>query len=102
MKTAIFLALTLLCGNVVADSNGATLHGATLREWHTATAANQFATAADLVENVLNVHDPLATAPKARDVQACISRVARNFQSGSQMVADTAVACMAELGYLRR
>lgn len=102
MKTAIFLALTLLCGSAVADSNGATLHGATLREWHTATAANQFATAADLVENVLNVHDPLATAPKARDVQACISRVARNFQSGSQMVADAAVACMAELGYLRR
>jgi uncharacterized hydantoinase/oxoprolinase family protein len=102
MKTAIFLALALLCGSAAAESTGATLHRATLREWHTATSANQFATVADLIENVLNLHDPLANAPKAREVQSCISRVARNFQSGSQMVADTAVACMAELGYLRR
>jgi hypothetical protein len=102
MKTAIFLALALLCGSAVAETNGATLHGATLRQWHTATAANQFATVADLIESVLNQHDPLATAPKAREVQACVSRVARDFQSGSQMVADTVVACMAELGYLRR
>ena len=102
MKTAVFLALALLCGSAVAESNGATLHGATLRQWHAATSANQFATVADLIENVLNVRDPLATAPKARSVQACVSRVASNFQLGSQMVADTVVACMSELGYLRR
>lgn len=102
MKTAVFLALALLCGGAVAESTGATLHRATLRQWHMATSADQFATAADLIENVLNLHDPLAVAPKARNVQSCVSRVASNFQLGSQMVADTVVACMAELGYLRR
>ena len=102
MKTAVFLALALLCGGAVAQSAGATLHGATLRQWHMATSADQFATVSDLIENVLNQHDPLATAPKARSVQACVSRVASNFQLGSQTVADTAGACMAELGYLRR
>lgn len=102
MKTAIFLALALLCGGAGAEGNSATLHNATLRQWHTASSADQLATVADLVENVLNLHDPLATAPKAREVQACVSRLAANFQYGSQMVADTAVACMAELGYLRR
>lgn len=101
MKTAVFLALALLCGGAMAESSGATLHRATLRQWHTATLADQLATVADLIENVLNMHDPLAVAPKARSVQACVSRVASNFQLGSQMVADTAVACMAELGYLR-
>lgn len=103
MKTAVFLALALLCdGAMAAESAGATLHRASLREWHTATSADQLATVADLIENVLNLRDPLAVAPKARGVQACVSRVASNFQLGSQMVADTAVACMAELGYLRR
>ncbi|MDQ2989613.1 MAG: hypothetical protein M3R60_10995 [Pseudomonadota bacterium] len=102
MKTAVFLALALLCGGALAESAGATLHRASLREWHMATSADQFATVADLIENVLNLRDPLAVAPKARSVQACVSRVAGNFQLGSQLVADTAVACMAELGYLRR
>jgi uncharacterized membrane protein YgdD (TMEM256/DUF423 family) len=102
MKTAIFLALALCCGAAVAESAGATLHNASLREWHMATSADQFATVADLIENVLNLHDPLAVAPKARSVQACVSRVASNFQLGSQMVADTAVACMSELGLLKR
>jgi hypothetical protein len=102
MKTAVFLALALSCGGALAESAGATLHRASLREWHMATPADQFATVADLIENVLNLHDPLAVAPKARSVQACVNRVAANFQLGSQLVADTAVACMAELGILRR
>jgi hypothetical protein len=102
MKTAVFLALTLLCGAAAAQSTGATLHGATLRQWQMATPADQFETASDLVQNVLNLHDPLAVVAKARGVQDCVSRVASNFMLGAQMVADTAVACMAELGYLRR
>ncbi len=76
------------------------LHGAALRDWRQASDANQFATASDLVERILNLHDPLALRPKARQVQSCINRVASDFQQGSQAVADTAVACMAELGML--
>jgi hypothetical protein len=76
------------------------LHGAALRDWRQANDANQFATATDLVERILNLHDPIALRPKARQVQACINRVAADFQQGSQAVADTAVACMAELGML--
>lgn len=103
MKKAILLALAVVCGSAAAQQTvGGTLHRATLREWHQATIGNQMATAADLVDSILNLRDPLAIAPKARDVQSCISRVADNFKLGQQMVADTALACMAELGYLPR
>lgn len=78
------------------------LHNATLRAWNQANSANQFATASDLVERILNLHDPIALRPKARQVQICISRIAVDFQQGSQAVADTALACMAELGMLSR
>jgi hypothetical protein len=103
MKKAVFLALAIAYGGAAAQPTvGGTLHRATLREWHQATIGNQIATAADLVESILNLRDPVAIAPKARDVQSCINRVAYNFKNGSQMVADTAIACMAELGYLPR
>lgn len=103
MKKAILLALALYCGSAAAQQTvGGTLHRATLREWHQASIGNQIATAADLVESIINLRDPVAIAPKARDVQSCINRVADNFKNGSQMVADTAIACMAELGYLPR
>ena len=91
------LALPALAENPLPMGD---LHGAALREWRQASDANQFATASDLVERILNLHDPLALRPKARQVQACINRVAADFQQGSQAVADTAVACMAELGML--
>ena len=103
MKKAIFLALALYCSGAASYGAGSgTLHRATLREWHQANSANQFATAADIVEGILNLRDPLAVAPKARDVQSCVNRAAANFQLGMQTVADTAIACMAELGYLPR
>ena len=103
MKKTILLAMALYCGGVAAQGTvSGTLHRATLREWHQANAANQFATAADIVEGILNLRDPLAIAPKARDVQSCINRVSANFKLGLQTVADTAIACMAELGYLPR
>lgn len=105
MKTAVIvaLAMSLACGGAAAQGMlGGTLHASTLRDWNTASASNQMATAADIIERVLNMHDPLGVAPKAREVRACINRVASNFALGSQTVADTAVACMAELGYLPR
>ena len=103
MKKIILLTLALYCSGAASEGIGrGTLHGATLREWHQANAANQFATAADIVEGILNLRDPLAVAPKARDVQSCVNRAAANFQLGMQTVADTAIACMAELGYLPR
>jgi hypothetical protein len=103
MKAAIFLALAM-CSTAACAGNvtGGTLHGATLREWHQATSANQYATAADILERFLNIRDPLFLAPKVRDVHACINRVSGNFKLRSQTVADTAIACMAELGYLPR
>lgn len=103
MKKTIILAMALYCGGVAGQGTvSGTLHRATLREWHQASAANQFATASDIVEGILNLRDPLAVAPKARDVQSCINRVSANFKLGFQTVADTALACMAELGYLPR
>jgi hypothetical protein len=103
MKKAVLLALAMVCCSATAqDHFGGTLHRATLREWHIASPADQLATVADIVERILNIRDPLAVAPKARDVQACINRVSDNFKLRSQLVADTAVACMAELGYLPR
>jgi hypothetical protein len=102
MKKAVVLALAMLCGSAAAQMIGGNLHRASLREWHQATSANQFATVADIVERILNTSDPVAVGPKARNVQSCINRVAGNFTQRSQLVADTAVACMAELGYLPR
>ncbi|MDB5932897.1 MAG: hypothetical protein JWQ01_241 [Massilia sp.] len=103
MKICVFLALAFVCSSVPADVPvGGTLHGATLRDWHTASGSNQLATVADIVEKFLNLRDPLEVAPKARSVQSCISRVSSNFKLRSQTVADTAIACMAELGYLQR
>ncbi len=84
------------------DTPAGDLHKATLRDWNLAGDANRFATTSDLVERILNLHDPIAIRPKARQVQACINRIAADFQQGSQAVADTAVACMAELGMLSR
>jgi hypothetical protein len=100
MKKSLLLALILICASAGAQTTLGTLHRSTLREWHQASPANQFATTADLIERVLNIKDPVAAAPKARNVQSCISRAAANYLLGSQMVADTAYACMGELGYL--
>lgn len=99
------LFLLCLCVGTSAwarQGPGGDLHHATLRAWNLASEANRFATASDLVEHMLNLHDPIALRPKARQVQACISRVAVDFQQGGQAVADTAVACMAQLGMLAR
>lgn len=105
MQKALLCAV-LLCSAAAAPAQKqgplGDLHNATLRDWNQAADANQFATASDLVERVLNMHDPIAVRPKARLVQACISRVAIDFQQGGQAVADTAVACMAELGLIGR
>lgn len=103
MKIAVLLALTMVCLRAPAEVTvGGTLHGATLRDWHAASSGNQLATVADIVEKFLNLRDPLEVAPKARAVQGCINRVSSNFKLRSQTVTDTAIACMAELGYLQR
>lgn len=103
MRILVILVLAVACSSARAEVTvGGTLHGSTLRDWHAASAANQLITVVDIVEKVLNLRDPLAVAPKARAVQSCINRVSNNFKLRSQMVVDTAVACMAELGYLPR
>lgn len=103
MRISLFFAAALMaCGASGQQGPSGDLHHASLREWNQAGEANKFATASDLVERILNLHDPIAIRPKARMVQACINRVAVDFQQGGQAVADTAVACMAELGMLSR
>lgn len=102
-STPLLLFFLLLPPAALAQQGPAgDLHRASLRDWNQASDGNRFATTSDLVERILNLHDPIAVRPKARQVQACISRVALNFQQGGQAVADTAVACMAELGMLSR
>jgi hypothetical protein len=103
MKTAIVLALAICSTSVHAEIVvGGTLHSATLREWHQATSANQYATAADIIERFLNIRDPISLGPMVRDVHSCINRVSDNFKLRTQTVSDTAIACMAQLGYLPR
>jgi hypothetical protein len=104
MRIVILLAAWVTASAVASPQQTVSgdLHHASLRDWNQAGDANKFATASDLVERILNQHDPIAVRPKARMVQACISRVAADFQQGGQAVADTAVACMAELGMLSR
>jgi hypothetical protein len=80
--------------------SGGDLHRSTLREWSRATASNQLATLADIVGKTLKMRDPDAVKPKALEVQACVNVVARNAKLSSQPVADTAVGCMFQLGYL--
>lgn len=104
MRTVtLSLVLCMIAGTASAQQAvSGDLHRASLRDWNQASEANRFATTSDLIERILNLHDPLAVRPKARQVQGCISRVAADFQQGGQAVADTAVACMAELGMLSR
>lgn len=103
MKASLLLTLAMCAPAVgAATVAGGNLHRATLREWHQSTSANQYATAADIVERFLNIRDPLTLAPKVRDVHGCINRVSSNFKLRAQAVADTAIACMAQLGYLPR
>ncbi len=104
MRSSTLLAIlfSINAAAWAAQEQSGDLHNASLRDWNQASEANRFATASDLVERMLNLHDPIAVRPKARMVQACISRVSANFQQGSQAVADTAIACMAELGMLSR
>ena len=96
------LAASVSAAALAQQGPSGDLHHASLRDWNQAGEANRFATVSDLVERILNLHDPIAVRPKARQVQVCINRVAADFQQGSQAVADTAVACMAELGMLSR
>lgn len=79
---------------------GGTLHRATLSDWRVSTASNQLATLADIVGKTMNLRDPVAVKPMAEQVQACINVVAANKKMGTQPVADTAVGCMFQLGYL--
>lgn len=103
MKRAVLLALALCCGDASSEANlGGTLHRATLRDWHQSSGANQLATVSDIVERFLNIYDPVALAPKALAVHSCINKISANFKLRSQTVTDTAIACMAKLGYLSR
>lgn len=103
MKTAVLVALALCAGSACAQKNiGGTLHQSTLREWRIATPGDQLATVTDIVGRILSNGDPLAVKSASLDVQMCVNRVAANFKLGTQTVADTAVACLAELGFLRR
>lgn len=103
MKASVLVALAIFAGSAFAEPDvGGNLHRANLRDWRIASPANQMATITDIVGKVLNIGDPLDLAPKVRDVQSCVSRLAENFTRGSQTVFDAAYVCMAELGYLRR
>lgn len=100
--TGMLLSLVISAPHAAEDFLGGNLHGASLREWHTASSQNQLATLADIIGRMLNIGDPIALKSKSLNVQSCINRVARNYTLRSQSVSDTALACMAELGYLGR
>ena len=102
LTTGILLSLVLSAPVGADEFLGGNLHGASLREWHTASSQNQLATLADIVGRMLNIGDPIILKTKTLEVQSCINRVARNYTLRSQSVTDTALACMAELGYLGR
>ena len=95
------LVMTLAVGAASAQwYSGGTLHRATLSEWRASTGSNQLATLADIVGKPLNLRDPVAVKPMAEQVKARINVLAANKKMGTQPVADTAVGCMYQLGYL--
>lgn len=95
------LVMTLTVGNASAQwYSGGTLHRAMLSDWRASLGSNQLATLADIVGKTLNLRDPVAVKPMAEQVQACVNVVAANKKMGAQPVADAAVGCMYQLGYL--
>lgn len=106
MRKAIFVVGTVMSLAAATASAqwyvGGTLHRATLSDWRASTGSNQLATLADIVGKTLDIRDPVAVRPMAEQVQACINVVASNKKMGTQPVADTAVGCMFQLGYLPR
>ena len=102
LSTSLLLSLVISAPAGAEEFMGGTLHSANLREWHLASSQNQLATLADIVGRMLNIGDPVLLRSKTLEVQNCINRVAGNFKLRSQTVSDTAIACMAELGYLQR
>jgi hypothetical protein len=102
ITTSILLSLVLSAPCLGEERFlGGTLHGASLREWHTASSQNQLATLADIIGRMLNIGDPMVLKTRSMAVQSCMNRVASNYALRSQAVSDTALACMAELGYFR-
>lgn len=102
LSTSLLLSLVISAPVGAEEVLGGTLHGANLRDWYLASSQNQLATVGDIVGHVLNIADPVDLKVRTLAVQGCINRVAGNFTLRSQSVSDTAIACMAELGYLKR
>lgn len=96
----ILLTLTSTCAFAQFDPK-ANLHGDTLRTWRSAPTRDQMATITDIVVKILNISDPLEARSKAIAVHACVGKTAADFMAGERRVADVAVSCIAQLGYLR-
>ena len=77
------------------------LLGDSLRAWRTASERDQMATMTHIVVNILNISDPIDARAKALQVRGCVNKVAADFMAGERRVADVAVLCIAQLGYLR-
>jgi hypothetical protein len=98
----VLLLLALACASASAQFEpNAALHGESLRAWRTEPARDQLATITDIVVKILNISDPIEARDKARSVQGCVNKVAADFMAGERRVADVAVMCIAQLGYLR-
>ena len=101
MRLAPFF-LALVCASASAQFEpNAALHGESLRAWRTESTRDQLATITDIVVKILNISDPIEARNKARSVQGCVNKVASDFMAGERRVADVAVMCIAQLGYLR-
>ena len=96
----LLLALVYVGASAEIAPNAA-LHGESLRTWRTESTRDQLATISDIVVKILNISDPIEARNKARTVQGCVNKVAADFVSGERRVADVAVMCIAQLGYLR-
>lgn len=101
MRRVLFL-LALACASASAQFEpNASLHGESLRAFRTESARDQLATLTDIVVRILNISDPIDARTKALNVQGCVNKVAADFMAGERRVADVAVMCIAQLGYLR-
>ena len=96
------LFLMLACASASAQFEpNAALQGESLRAWRGESTRDQLATMTGIVVKILNISDPIEARNKARNVQGCVNKVAADFMAGERRVADVAVMCIAQLGYLR-
>jgi hypothetical protein len=79
---------------------GGTLHKSTLREWKSASGPNQLATIGDIMCAVTKDCDGKTGKPRAIQIRSCVNDAASDSRRQSQSVAEAALICAIDAGYV--